>query len=124
MKQQQEVKEWTGLTVPMAITEYGAAAATGVPDSVGSWTAVGEYQEAFWSFLHKVHTGEVTSAPTGLTPVGALAIWYDEYAWHPTEAESFGILESSLGPGEKKEIGHPNEVGENYKKFKVGIEGV
>ncbi len=124
MKQQQEVEEWTGLTVPMAITEYGAAAASGVPDSVGSWTAVGEYQEAFWAFLHKVHTGEVTSGPTGLTPVCALAVWYDEYAWHPTEAESFGILESEAGPGEKKEIGHPNEVGENYKKFKVGIEGL
>jgi hypothetical protein len=126
MKQQQLVKEWTGLTVPMAITEYGVAAAEGVPNSVGSggWPAVGEYMEAYWAFLHKVHTGEVTSAPTGLTPVVALAVWYDLYAWHPKAEESFGILESLEGPGTAKEIGHPNEVGSVYKKFKVGIEGL
>jgi hypothetical protein len=126
MKQQQLVKEWTGLTVPIALTEYGVAAAEGVANSVGSggWPAVGEYMEAYWSFLHKVHTGEVTSAPTGLTPVVPLAIWYDEYAWHPTGEESFGILESEAGPGTAKEIGHPNEVGSVYKKFKVGIEGL
>jgi hypothetical protein len=124
MKQQAMVKEWTGMTVPMAITEYGVAAAPGVPNSVGSWTAVGEYMEAYWSFLAKVHKGEVTSAPTGLTPVCALAIWYDEYAWHPTEDESFGILESEAGPGTAKEIGHPNEVGEVYKHFKTGVEGL
>jgi hypothetical protein len=124
MKQQAIVKEWTGLTVPMAITEYGVAAAPGYPNSVGSWTAVGEYMEAYWSFLKKVHKGEVTSAPSGLTPVCAIAIWYDEYAWHPTEAESFGILESEAGPGEAKEIGHPNEVGEVYKRFKLGVEGL
>lgn len=124
MKQQAIVREWTGLTVPMAITEYGVAAAPGVPNSVGSWTAVGEYMEAYWSFLAKVHKGEVTSAPSGLTPVCALAVWYDEYAWHPESDESFGILESELGPGTAKEIGHPNEVGEVYKRFKAGIEGL
>ena len=126
MKQQALVKEWTGLTVPMAITEYGVAAAEGVPNSVGKggWPAVGEYMEAYWSFLHKVHNGEVTSAPSGLTPVCALAIWYDEYAWHPKGEESFGILESLEGPGEKKEIGHPNEEGEVYKRFKAGIAGL
>jgi hypothetical protein len=126
MKQQQQVKEWTGLTVPMAITEYGVAAAEGVPNSVGSggWTAVGEYMEAYWAFLHKVHHAEVTSAPTGLTPDVSLAIWYDEYAWSPKGDESFGILESLEGPGTAKEIGHPNEVGEVYKKFKAGIEGL
>jgi hypothetical protein len=123
MKQQQQVKEWTGLTVPMAITEYGVAAAEGVANSVGSggWTAVGEYMEAYWSFLHKVHHSEVTTAPAGLTPVVALGVWYDEYAWQPKGAESFGILESLEGPGVAKEIGHPNEVGEVYKKFKTGI---
>jgi hypothetical protein len=126
MKQQQLVKEWTGLTVPIALTEYGVAAAEGVPNSVGSggWPAVGEYMEAYWSFLHKVHTGEVASPPTGLTPVVPLAIWYDEYAWQPTGDESFGILESLEGPGTAKEIGHPNEVGSVYKKFKAGIEGL
>jgi hypothetical protein len=54
--------------------------------------------EAFFAFCTKVRAGTVTSAPSGLTPVLALAIWYDQY--RSGQAESYGIM--SIVEAEKK----------------------
>jgi hypothetical protein len=57
-----------------------------------------------------VKNGEVTTAPTGLTPSLALAVWYDQYRWSSTE--SYGIMNGS---------GTAFEEGSVYKKFKEGM---
>jgi hypothetical protein len=115
MKAQALVKEWTGITVPMALTEYGVRSEYNSMVEEPWWrvpnaTAQGEYMEAFWSFIKKVKNGEVTTAPTGLTPVAALAVWYDMYRWNSTE--SYGIMSGS---------GVAFEEGSVYKKFKEGM---
>ncbi len=115
MKAQQLVKEWTGLAVPMALTEYGVRSEynSSLEEpwwKVASPTVQGEYMEAFWNFIGKVKHEEVTTAPTGLTPVAALAIWYDMYRWNSTE--SYGIMSGS---------GVPFEEGKVYAKFKAGM---
>jgi hypothetical protein len=131
MNQQALVKDWTGLTVPMAITEYGTAASPYVGNSSGSWSEVGNHIQSFWEFVKKVKEGHVTSAPEGLVPVLALAVYYDEYAWGPypitansQSYETFGILEVSEGPGAHPVLGNPNELGHVYEKFKAGAEGL
>jgi hypothetical protein len=132
MKEQQFIKNITGLTVPMVITEYGTGAKPGQPNSVGktgnvtgSWQAVAKHAEEFFNFAKLVKEVKVPSSwlPTGLTPTLVAAIWYDEYAWSPNEGEggeeSYGFLESVNGPGAGKVTGAPNEVGSFYATFKL-----
>ena len=131
INQQALVKEWTGLTVPMAITEYGTAASPYVSNSSGSWAEVGRHIEDFWAFVRRVQKGEVTNAPRGLTPTLALAVYYDEYAWGPypitaksKSEETFGILEVSEGPGAHPVLGDANEEGRVYERFRAGVDGL
>lgn len=114
MKQQQLVKEATGLVVPVYISEYGMAANT----TPGGWAGVAAGIEALWQFVRKVHHAEVATAPAGLTPVLAMVAWYDFVAWGfgpPLGVESYGIL--------KPDLSHNEESGV-YAKMKAGVEAI
>jgi hypothetical protein len=91
LKEQQYIRNLTGLTVPMWITEIGFASAPGVPQSVGSAAAVTSHIKALWQHAAEARDGKIL-LPDG-TPASLRAVvYYDEYAWHPSESESLGIL--------------------------------
>jgi len=90
LKEQQYIKNITGLTVPMWINEVGTASAPNVSSSVGSAAAVGSRIQALWQHCADVAQGKVL-LPDGSKAVLAAAIYYDLYAWHLDGAESFGI---------------------------------
>lgn len=119
IKVQQFVKEKTTLTVPVAITEHGVRTEHETGEEaywvVPSMAVLSQYMEAFFTFCAKVGKGEVSSAtlPTGLTPVLALACWYDMY--RSGKEESYGIMSSA---------GVPNEESGVYAKFKAGVEAL
>jgi hypothetical protein len=117
MLQQALIREKLGITIPLAITEYGAATVTA--------TAAGKASEcqAFWSFMRTVQKGEVLTAPTtvaGYVPIIVVAVWYALYNKEPAGTESFGILQYSGGKGTET----PVEEEGVFKKFKEGVEAL
>lgn len=115
MKCQQLVKEWTGLTVPVAITEFGARTENETGEEafwkVATAAIMAEYVKALFEFCREVQLGKVTSAPTGLIPVLGLVIWYDQYRQNKTE--SYGLMSTGGTPFEPA-----------YQRFKEGVESL
>ncbi len=106
---------------PVAITEIGAAAASGVPDSVGSWLAVAQNAKALWEHVKAVKLGQLgpLTLPGPYTPQLAFAAWYDQYG-NRSGAETFGIYlyeESGQPKG-------PNENGGLFATYKAGAQAL
>lgn len=102
MKCQYLMKEWTGLTVPVALTEFGVRTENEVGEEpfwkVASAAIEAEYIKAYYEFCHEVHIGKVAATPPGLTPVLGVAIWYDQY--RASKTESYGIMSPAGVPFE------------------------
>lgn len=115
MKSQQLIKNWTGLTVPMALTEFGARTENETGEEpywkVASAAVQAEYVEALFAFARKAELGEVTSGPSGLVPALALVIWYDQYRSGKTE--SYGLMSATATPFEP-----------TYAAFKEGVKSL
>jgi hypothetical protein len=119
MKEQYYIQQHLGVTVPVAITENGVAAAPGVANSVGSggWLAVAENAREYLEFIKVVKEGKVPASTLpgmAYTPILLFACWYDMYG-NRQGGETFGLFfyeENGKPKG-------PNEEGSFFSTFKT-----